>query len=455
MTRLVLVGPPGAGKGTQATALSEKLGIPHISTGDLFRKHIAEETELGQEVKHILDSGKLVPDDVTNRMLIERLEQDDTADGFLLDGFPRNIGQAEVLAKVLEDSDQKLDAVVQLQVSEDVLVQRLLGRGRSDDNEDVIRHRLHVYQSETAPLLDYYRDLLVTVDGVGEVDQVTDRVLAALRDRYVTGGLVDTLRQWRDRSVIELKSPTEIEAMRAAGLVVAKTLGCVVAAIRPGVSTGELDELAEQTIRDAGAVPSFLGYHGYPATICASVNEQIVHGIPSRTQVLSEGDLISVDCGAILDDWHGDSAVTVAVGTVTPADIALSDATRAAMEAGIAAIGEGARLSDISHAIEESVHRSERASGTTYGIVREYGGHGIGTSMHMEPFLPNFGKPGKGPRLRTGMAIAIEPMLTLGGETTEELDDGWTVVTADGSRAAHWEHTVAITDDGPWVLTAP
>jgi methionyl aminopeptidase len=271
----------------------------------------------------------------------------------------------------------------------------------------------------------------------------------------VTGGLVDTLRQWRDRSVIELKSPTELEAMRAAGLVVAKTLANVVAEIRPGISTGELDELAEQTIRDAGAVPSFLGYHGYPATICASVNEQIVHGIPSRTQVLSEGDLISVDCGAILDDWHGDSAVTVAVGTVTPAEIALSDATRAAMEAGIAAITEGARLSDISHAIEESVHRSERASGTTYGIVREYGGHGIGTSMHMEPFLPNFGKPGKGPRLRTGMAIAIEPMLTLGGETTEELDDGWTVVTADGSRAAHWEHTVAITDDGPWVLTAP
>ncbi|HEX6353947.1 adenylate kinase [Actinophytocola sp.] len=183
MTRLVLVGPPGAGKGTQATALSEKLGIPHISTGDLFRKHIAEETELGQKVKHILDSGGLVPDEITNQMLVDRLEQPDTADGFLLDGFPRNIGQAEVLAKELADSDQKLDAVVQLQVSEDVLVQRLLARGRSDDNEDVIRHRLHVYQSETAPLLDYYRDLLVTVDGVGEVGEVTNRVLTALRDR--------------------------------------------------------------------------------------------------------------------------------------------------------------------------------------------------------------------------------------------------------------------------------
>lgn len=183
MTRLVLVGPPGAGKGTQATALSEKLGVPHISTGDLFRKNIAEETELGKQVKHILDSGGLVPDEITNQMLVARLEQSDTGDGFLLDGYPRNLGQAELLSKVLADSDQKLDVVVQLQVDEDHLVERLLARGRSDDNEDVIRHRQHVYQSETAPLLDYYRDLLVTVDGVGEVDEVTDRVLAALRDR--------------------------------------------------------------------------------------------------------------------------------------------------------------------------------------------------------------------------------------------------------------------------------
>jgi adenylate kinase len=183
VTRLVLVGPPGAGKGTQATALSEKLGIPHISTGELFRKHIAEKTELGQEVEHILDSGGLVPDDITNRMLIDRLEQADTAGGFLLDGFPRNIGQAEVLSKQLADSDQKLDAVVELQVDEDVVVDRLLARGRADDNEDVIRNRQRVYRAETAPLLEYYQDLRVTVDGVGEVEEITSRVLSALRDR--------------------------------------------------------------------------------------------------------------------------------------------------------------------------------------------------------------------------------------------------------------------------------
>jgi methionyl aminopeptidase len=271
----------------------------------------------------------------------------------------------------------------------------------------------------------------------------------------VTHALVNALRHLRGRPVIELKSPAELEAMRAAGLVVAKTLAALTSAVKPGVSTGELDELAEQTIRDAGAVPSFLGYHGYPATICASVNEQIVHGIPSRAQVLADGDLISIDCGAILEGWHGDSAVTVPVGTVSDADLALSEATRTAMEAGIKAVHAGGRLTDISHAIEESIHATERASGTTYGIVREYGGHGIGRAMHMEPFLPNYGKPGKGPRLRVGMAIAIEPMLTIGSAQTEELADGWTVVTADGSRAAHWEHTVAITEDGPWVLTAP
>jgi adenylate kinase len=183
VTRLVLVGPPGAGKGTQATALSEKLRVPHISTGDLFRAHIANETELGRQVKQYLDDGKLVPDDVTNQMVVDRLEQADTAGGFLLDGFPRNIGQADVLAKELADSDQKLDAVVQLQVDEEIVVRRLMSRGRADDNEEVIRHRQHVYRSETAPLLDYYRDVLVTVDGVGEIDEITERVLAALRDR--------------------------------------------------------------------------------------------------------------------------------------------------------------------------------------------------------------------------------------------------------------------------------
>jgi adenylate kinase len=183
VTRLVLVGPPGAGKGTQAITLSDRLGVPHISTGDLFRAHVGEQTPLGQEAKRYMDSGELVPDSVTNEMVRERLSEPDAKTGFLLDGFPRNTKQAEVLGQILTESELALDAVIQLQVPEDVVVGRLLARGRADDSEEVIRRRQQIYVSETAPLLEYYADILITVDGVGEVDEVAARVLEALRDR--------------------------------------------------------------------------------------------------------------------------------------------------------------------------------------------------------------------------------------------------------------------------------
>jgi methionyl aminopeptidase len=266
------------------------------------------------------------------------------------------------------------------------------------------------------------------------------------------GGVRGFIARWRGRD-IELKTPGELDAMRAAGSLVARTLAAVVEAAKAGVSTAELDALAEQTIRDGGAVPSFLGYHGYPASICASVNEQIVHGIPAATQILADGDLISVDCGAVLDGWHGDAAVTIPIGAVAAADLALSAACEEALHAGIAAVQPGGRLTDISHAVQVAAEAAGKRDGMRYGIVAEYGGHGIGTSMHMDPFLPNHGDPGQGPRLETGMALAVEPMLTAGDPETRELDDGWTVVTADGSRAVHWEHSVAITDDGPRILT--
>jgi methionyl aminopeptidase len=272
--------------------------------------------------------------------------------------------------------------------------------------------------------------------------------------RSARGGVRAVIARWRGRD-IELKSPGEIAAMRVAGALVARTLAAVSAAARPGVSTGELDALAEQVIRDGGGVPSFLGYHDYPASICTSVNDRIVHGIPSNAQVLGDGDLLSVDCGAIVDGWHGDAAVTLMAGTAAPADLALSAACEQALQAGIAAVLAGARLTDVSHAVQIAAEQAGRRDGVTYGIVREYGGHGIGTAMHMDPFLPNHGAPGQGPRLVPGMALAVEPMLTAGDPETRELDDGWTVVTADGSRAAHWEHSVAVTDDGPQVLTLP
>ena len=259
----------------------------------------------------------------------------------------------------------------------------------------------------------------------------------------------------RSRKVVAQRSAGELDAMAVAGALVAAALAAVRAAAAPGVSTLELDAIAEAVIRDGGGIPSFLGYHGFPATVCASVNDRVVHGIPSATEVLAAGDLVSIDCGAIVEGWHGDSAITFGVGALIPADEALSAATRASMEAGIAAMIPGNRLTDVSHAIERGTRAAEAEHGRRYGIVDGYGGHGIGREMHMDPFLPNEGAPGRGPLLAPGSVLAIEPMLTLGTVKTRILDDEWTVVTADGSRAAHWEHTVAVTEDGPRILTLP
>lgn len=257
----------------------------------------------------------------------------------------------------------------------------------------------------------------------------------------------------RKRKVVAQRSAGELDAMAVAGALVASALRAVQAAAAPGVSTLELDQIAEAVIRDGGGTPSFLGYHGFPASICASVNDRVVHGIPSAGEKLAAGDLVSIDCGAIVDGWHGDSAVTFGVGALIAADEALSAATKSAMEAGIAAMLPGNRLTDVSHAIEVETHAAEARHDRKYGIVDGYGGHGIGRQMHMDPFLPNEGSPGRGPYLEPGSVLAIEPMLTLGTTETVILDDEWTVVTADGTRAAHWEHTVAVTENGPRILT--
>lgn len=257
----------------------------------------------------------------------------------------------------------------------------------------------------------------------------------------------------RRRKTVPARSAGELDAMAAAGAVVAAALSAVQQTAGPGVSTAELDDVAETVIREAGGIPSFLGYHGYPASICSSVNERVVHGIPAESEKLVVGDLVSIDCGVILDGWHGDAAITFGAGTLSPADEALSAATRRALDAGIAAMVPGNRLTDVSHAIERGARAAESEHGRRFGIVAGYGGHGIGRSMHMDPFLPNEGEPGRGPLLVTGSVLAIEPMLTLGTTRTRVLEDQWTVVTTDGSRAAHWEHTVAVTDDGPRILT--
>lgn len=266
----------------------------------------------------------------------------------------------------------------------------------------------------------------------------------------------------RRRSRIELKTPDQMRQMRQAGLVVSRALTMMGEAAQPGVSTSELDAIAKDVLASAGAASSFLhygaqwGYPPYPAVSCISVNEVVVHGIPGGRR-LAAGDIVSIDFGAIVDGWHADAARTFTVGDVDAHSLDLIEATRQSMWAGIAQARPGRRIGDVSAAIEENIRISaqRRPDGLAYGIVRDYTGHGIGSAMHQPPDIPNFGRPGTGPRITAGMCLAIEPMLTLGTEDTVELADEWTVVTADQSRAAHWENTVVVTQEGLWVTTEP
>jgi methionyl aminopeptidase len=248
---------------------------------------------------------------------------------------------------------------------------------------------------------------------------------------------------------IEIKTPAQIDSMRQAGLVVASTLELLRSVVEPGMSTAQLDAIAHDHIRSQGATSNFLGYHGFTGVICTSVNDEVVHGMPGP-RVLRDGDLVSLDCGAIVDGWHGDAATTVAIGAVPDEVTELMRVTEEALWRGIAAASLGGRVSDISHAVEASID----AAGD-YGIVEGYTGHGIGSAMHQPPDVPNVGRRGRGPKLVKGLVLAVEPMVTLGTAETRTLADDWTVVTTDGSWAAHFEHTFTLTDAGTWVLTAP
>lgn len=264
------------------------------------------------------------------------------------------------------------------------------------------------------------------------------------------------------RSGPAVKSPEQVQLMRRAGVLVGETLELMRETVRAGLSTAELDAVAEQHIRVGGGVPSFIGVPGgpgvadFPATLCISVNDQVVHGIPG-SRVLAAGDVVSIDCGAIVEGWHGDAAVTVVVGGDEAADaedLALVEATELSMWHGIDALRPGQRLYDVGAGVEDFVVGLAAAGGPSYGIVEDYVGHGIGQSMHEDPQVPNYRVRTRGPKVAAGLCVAVEPMLTAGSAATRVLPDGWTVVTVDGARAAHWEHSVAVTPSGPWVLTA-
>jgi len=246
--------------------------------------------------------------------------------------------------------------------------------------------------------------------------------------------------------VIVCKSPGEIERMRAANALVADVLAQLAAIVAPGVTTRDLDVVAERLVREGGAEPAFKGYRGYPATLCASVNEQVVHGIPSARQLI-EGDIVSLDMGVKLNGFYGDSAVTVGVGRIDDGTAQLLRITQEALERGITQVKVGGRISDIGHVVQQHVESHG------FSVVREFVGHGIGASLHEEPQIANYGEPGRGPRMAEGMVLAIEPMVNMGRPAVKVLEDGWTAVTRDGSLSAHFEHTVAVTKQGPLVLT--
>ncbi|MGH9572526.1 MAG: type I methionyl aminopeptidase [Candidatus Acidiferrales bacterium] len=245
------------------------------------------------------------------------------------------------------------------------------------------------------------------------------------------------------------KSTAELEKMHRAGLLVWDVLEKMRAMVRPGISTKDLDEFAEKYVTEHNAKPAFKGYRGYPGSVCTSINEEVVHGIPSASRKVREGDILSMDFGVVMDGYYGDAALTVPVGNIAPEREKLLRVTRESLERAIEKVRAGNRLGDVSSAVQQWVEKNG------FSVVREFVGHGIGTKMHEDPQLPNYGSPGQGQRLQEGMVLAIEPMVNSGSPAVKVLDDDWTAVTADGSDSAHFEHTVAVTANGPWILTRP
>ncbi len=400
-------------------------------------------------------------------MVADRLSEPDArARGFILDGCPRTTHQAEALAALLLPG--VLDMVVDIEVPTAQVLRRLASRRvctdcgtnysvatppkvnwtcdicggeviqRQDDTEDAIRMRLDLYERQTTPLIDWYesRGQLAKVSGTGSPDVVLRRVIRAIEDRRGQG------------PAPVRRSVEEIAKMRRAGRVVAEMHDATRAAVRPGVTTAELDAVARDVIERRGARSNFLHYRGFPAVICTSPNDMIVHGIPGG-YVLEEGDIISIDCGAIVEGYHGDAAFTMGVGEVSAEATRLLEITERSLWSGIDQLRSGNRLHEVGRAVQAV------AEGAGFSVVREYVGHAIGTQMHEEPQVPNYWPGQGGPMLKSGMVFAVEPMVNAGGPGTRQLEDGWSVVTADGSLSAHFEHSIAVTEDGPEVLTLP
>ena len=453
---LVLLGAPGAGKGTVAQELVAEFGVAHISTGDLLRAAVKGGTELGIQAKKYMDAGELVPDQLVIDLVKERLAADDAQQGFILDGFPRNTAQAVTLDSELSAMGREIDCALLVDVAPEVIIDRLSSRRTCRAcgyTGTACRCPLpQVRRRDVSARRRQARDHQEPSRRLREVHEPARRLLSWPGSAQVgqrRPGSRDCVRgcQRGSRSMIKIKSATQIEQMKKAGALSKMALRHVGAMVRPGVSTFELDQLAEQIIRMHGGTPAFKGYGGFPGTICASINDAVVHGIPNPDMILRDGDIISIDTGAVVDGWVGDNAWTFFVGTPTPEAKALCEVTRDCLKAAIEQAVPGNHIGDVGYAVQSL------AESHGYGVLRDYVGHGIGRVMHEDPSVPNYGKKGRGVRLQAGMVIAIEPMVTMGSNHVSTGSDGWIVTTNDHLPAAHYENTVAITNDGPVILT--
>ena len=443
--RIVFLGPPGSGKGTQAKLLAERLGVPAISTGEILREAVRQKTSLGLQAQAVMEKGELVSDDLILALIAERIGERDARGGFILDGFPRTLEQAKAFESMLAKTREGLSAALNFSVPEAQLTERMLARataeGRADDRPETIRERLRVYREKTEPLVGFYRDRDLLVSRrrgrTGVRDRPPDRrgPFAGAAGRFGFGEI----------GVITIRSHEELVKLEEASRIVLETLDVVEEAVAPGVTTDELDAIAEAEIRRRGGRPAFVGYRGYPKTLCTSINDEVVHGIPGK-RVLAEGDVVGIDCGAVFGGYYGDAARTLPVGRIRKETAKLLEVTKEALQAGIAAARPGGRVSDIGAAVEAValVHG--------YGVVRDFVGHGVGTALHEEPQIPNYGPAGRGSVLKAGMVLAIEPMFNLGRAEVAVDSDGWTVRTRDKSTSAHFEYTIALDPRGAVIL---
>lgn len=455
---LIILGPPGSGKGTQAKILAEKFNFLYFGTGELMREEARKGTLLGQKFQAVWDrgQGELVSDDLVEALVSEKLKEIDLNQGVIFDGYPRTLKQAKDLKNLI---------VLNIQVPKDELLERLASRRicehcgqiffqaeqnglkicdqcggallqRQEDKPETMLKRIEVYENQTKPLIDYFKNYgtLINIDGRPAIAIVTQEIEEKLQ------------KILNENRRIKLKTKKEIAQMRLGGKIASRILKMLGKSLKAGLTTGQIDQMAEVLIEKAGAQPSFKDYHGYPGNICVSINDEVVHGIAGR-RLIKNGDLVSLDIGIFFQGFHTDTAATFGVGKVSLEAKKLLDVTRQSLDLGIKTCVAGRFLGDVQFIIQKTIENAG------FSVIRNLAGHGVGRALQEPPSISNYGRPATGPKLQEGMTLALEPMVSAGDWQVKTLADGWTVVTCDKSLSAHFEHTIAITKTDAEVLT--